>query len=78
MRIRWTMPALEYAKSLVSHIRERNSDAASEAAQEILDGLNGLLAFLRMRRPGVVEAPANWWLSLTSSSTASRMTASRH
>jgi plasmid stabilization system protein ParE len=45
MVIRWTTPALEDAKNIVSHIGDTSFELAAEIAQGVLESINRLLIF---------------------------------
>jgi toxin ParE1/3/4 len=51
-RIRWTTEAADQLEAIVSHIREKNPEAAHAVAQAILDRVGELQSFPGIGRPG--------------------------
>ncbi|MGA2375364.1 MAG: type II toxin-antitoxin system RelE/ParE family toxin [Candidatus Sulfotelmatobacter sp.] len=55
MRLRWTTPAADDLYTIVEHIQQDNPVAASEVAQAIYDGCDGLRRFPYRGRPGRID-----------------------
>jgi len=52
MRLRWTTPAADDLYRIVEHIQQDNPTAASEVAQTIYEGCEGLSRFPYRERRG--------------------------
>ena len=55
MRLRWTTPAANDLYTIVEHIQQDNSDAASDVAQTIYDGCDSLRRFPHRGRKGRID-----------------------
>jgi toxin ParE1/3/4 len=55
MRLRWTTPAASDLYTIVEHIQLDNPVAASETAQAIYDGCDGLIRFPYRGRRGRID-----------------------
>jgi len=55
MHLRWTTPAANDLYAIVEHIQQDNPDAASEVAQAIYDGCDGLIRFPYRGRRGRID-----------------------
>jgi toxin ParE1/3/4 len=55
MRLRWTTPATDDLYTIVEHIQQDNPLAASEVAQAIYDGCDGLRRFPYRGRRGTID-----------------------
>jgi toxin ParE1/3/4 len=55
MRLRWTTPAADDLYNIVRHIQQDNPDAATDVAQTLYDGCDGLRKFPFLGRKGRVD-----------------------
>ena len=55
MRLRWTTPAANDLYTIVEYIQQDNPDAATDVAQTIYDGCDGLIRFPHRGRKGRID-----------------------
>jgi plasmid stabilization system protein ParE len=59
--LRWTTPAADDLYRIVEHIQQDNPTAASEVAQTIYEGCEGLSRFPYRGPKGRIEGTHNWF-----------------